>query len=365
MKSRLSIGKVAGISIQIHWTFLFIIGWAIYIGWRQGGNVEAMIWSTIFVLCIFVCVVLHELGHALTAKKFDINTRRITLLPIGGVASLERMPEKPQQELIVAVMGPAVNVFIAMVLYPFIRSQLKVFNDTESLETFFQTVTPDNFLLFLFLTNLALVIFNLIPAFPMDGGRVLRSLLSFKLDRVHATQIAANLGQIIAIVFLFLGFAFNPILIFISLFVFLGATGEYTMVKQMSMLKGHQVSAAMMTNYTTFKPQDSLEEVGETLIAGTERQFIVLDNENEIVGILYHNRIIEAFRNNRKDLPVSAIMNDDFITVEQAADLGEIYRTVQGNKQNFFPVLNEGKLAGVIDMENINEFLMLQANFDY
>ena len=365
MKSRLFIGKIAGIRIEIHWTFLFIIAWAIYIGWNTGGNVSAIVWSTVFILSIFFCVVLHELGHALTARRFGIKTRRITLLPIGGVASLERMPEKPKQELWVAIMGPAVNVIIAFLLYFLVHDQLSVLLASDDPEAISQSIGSDNFLVYLFFTNIALVVFNMIPAFPMDGGRVLRALLSFKMDRVRATQIAASLGQIIAVIFLFLGFAYNPILIFISLFVYLGASGEYTMVRQLGILKGHRVEEAMMTNFTLFRPEDDLGVVGKVLLSGTERQFVVVDDNSRIVGILSKEGITQAFQSPDKNLTVGDVMVKEFQTVHLNADLGKIYRTALGQKHHFFPVVDKQDLIGVIDMENINEFMMIQSKLDY
>lgn len=365
MNSSLNLGRYFGIKVQVHWTFLLIIAWAVYVGWSQGGTVASAFWMIAFVLAIFACVVLHEFGHSLTAKRYGIKTRKITLLPIGGVASLERMPEDPKQELLVAVMGPAVNVVIAALLFFFVRSQFDVLQDPEQAEAFFQTINQQNFLLYLFITNILLVFFNAIPAFPMDGGRVLRALLSFRMDRVRATQIAANLGQIIAVFFFFIGFAYNPILIFIALFVFFGASGEYAMIQQMAALKGHRVREAMMSHYTTLSPDDGLQKIADLLLAGTERHFVVLREENEIAGILYNDAIVEAFRHKKTQVTAGDLMKTDFKPVGPDEDLSEIYRSVQSRRHNFFPVTDNGRLVGTIDMENINEFMMIQAGLDY
>ncbi len=365
MGGSLSLGRYFGIKVQVHWTFLLIIAWAIYVGWSRGGTVESVLWTIAFVLAIFACVVLHEFGHSLTAKRYGINTRKITLLPIGGVASLERMPEDPKQELLVAVMGPVVNVVIAFLLYFFVRSQFDVFQNPEQAQEFFQTINQNNFLLYLFITNVLLVVFNAIPAFPMDGGRVLRALLSFQMDRVRATQIASNLGQIIAVFFFFIGFVYNPILIFIGLFVFFGASSEYAMIQQMSVLKGHRVREAMMSQFTTLNPEDNLKKIADMLLAGTERHFIVTREENEIAGILYNDSIVDAFRNKKTDVTVGDLMKTDFKPVAPDEDLSEIYRSVQSRQHNFFPVTDNGDLVGTIDMENINEFMMIQAALDY
>lgn len=366
MKGSLSLGKFFGIRVQIHWTFLLIIAWAVYIGWSQGENVESVLWTIALVLAIFACVVLHEFGHALTARRYGINTRKITLLPIGGVASLERMPEEPKQELLVAVMGPVVNIVIAGILFFFVWSQLDVFQQSpEQAQEFFQVVNGENFLMYLFTTNIILVVFNAIPAFPMDGGRVLRALLSFQMDRVRATQIAANLGQVIAIFFFFIGLMYNIILIFIALFVFFGASSEYMMVQQMSILKGHNVREAMMSDYTVLNPGDKLDRLAEVLLSGTERHFIVAREGAGVVGVLYNEAITEAFQKQRKDLTVDDLMDKEYQAVKPDEDLSEIYRTVQRRRHSFFPVMENGELMGTIDMENINEFMMIQAALDY
>lgn len=365
MKGSLSLGRIYGIRLEVHWTFLLIIAWAVYVGWSRGGATESILWTIALVLSIFVCVVLHELGHSLTARRYDIKTRKITLLPIGGVASLERMPEDPKQELLVAVMGPAVNVVIAALLYVFVSSQMSIFQNPEEAQEFFQTVNGQNFLFYLFSTNVLLVVFNAIPAFPMDGGRVLRALLSFSMDRVRATQIAAQMGQFIAVLFFFLGLAYNPFLVFIALFVYFGASGEYMMIRQMALLKGHRVSEAMMTDFTLLNPDDELEKVGKVLLSGTERHFVVTDGNDSVVGILYNSDITDAFQNRKTNLKVLDMMEKDYKTVAPEEDLSQIYRTVQGRQHNFFPVMANGELIGTIDMENINEFMMIQAALDY
>ena len=365
MRGAISLGRLFGVLIEIHWTFLFIIVWAVYDGWRRGGTVSSALWTTALVLTIFVCVVLHELGHSLAARRYGIATKRITLLPIGGVASLERMPEEPRQELVVAMAGPAVNIVIAAILFPFVYPQLHVFADPEEAQVFFTTIRAENFLVYLFLTNIMLVLFNAIPAFPMDGGRVLRALLSFRLNRVRATQIAAYLGQMIAILFFFLGFFSNPFLILIGLFVFFGASGEYSMIRQLSGLQGHQVREAMMRNFTILQPDDDLHRVAEALLAGTERNFPVADENGTLTGILYHSAVLAAFQQKRNDLTVSDLMERDFTPLSPDEQLTEVYRLATERQDRFFPVLEYGKLIGTIDMDNINEFLLIQAGLEY
>lgn len=364
MRGSLYLGRLFGIRLQIHWTFILIIAWAVYQGWRQGGDVVTVLLTVALVLSIFVCVVLHELGHSLTARRYGIQTRKITLLPIGGVASLERMPEDPRQELLVAVAGPAVNVVIAALLFFFVRAELDQLNDPEQVQQFFEKVTTRNFLTYLFTTNILLVVFNAIPAFPMDGGRVLRALLSFRMDRVRATQVAVSLGQLIAIFFFFLGFIYNPLLIFIALFVYFGASSELIMIRHLTLLKGHRVREAMMTSFTALHPDDRLERVADVLLAGTERDFLVLQG-GEVVGILYNDAIRDAFQNRRTDRRVGDLMDPNFRRIHPNEKLTEVYRIVASRRHNFFPVTENGVVAGTIDMENINEFMMIQGALEY
>lgn len=236
MKGSLNLGKIAGIGVKVHWTFMLLILWVVFLELTRGSNLQSILWSIFFVLALFACVVFHELGHALTARKFKIGTRQITLLPIGGVASLEAMPEDPKEEFLVAIAGPAVNVVIALALYLVVPMEEFLKQDPEMLEETMSAINAGNFLFYLFSANVMLVVFNLIPAFPMDGGRVFRALLSMKFDRVTATQMAARLGQGVAFLFFLIGLLYNPILILIAIFVYFGAQGENMMVQQLKLL---------------------------------------------------------------------------------------------------------------------------------
>ncbi len=311
------------------------------------------------ILVLFLCVVLHELGHALTAKKFNIRTKKITLLPIGGVASLEKMPEKPEQELLVALAGPAVNVVIAILLYLVIPVSDYFSMDPDRIEQLL--IAPDfqSFLFYLLIANILLVAFNLIPAFPMDGGRVLRALLSIPLGRVKATAIAASLGQVLAVVFFMLGVFFNPFLILIALFIFVAAYSENQMVKQTSLLEGHKVQDAMLTNITLLHPTNTMQTAVDVLLAGSERDFVITDND-EIVGVLYHKDIIKHA--NRPSIMITDVMQKVFSTIEASDEVNKIFNLINEEKKIFYPVTNNGKLVGAIDMNNLSEFILLKSN---
>src|SRR5512132_3057138 len=228
--------RVAGIQLRIHITFLLLIAWIAFAYYTQGGS-SAAVDGVFFILLLFACVVLHEFGHALAGKAFGINTPDITLLPIGGVARLERIPDEPVQELVIAVAGPAVTALIA--LGAFIGGGSWDYPPTT------KTSVPD----ILFTMNVVLVGFNLLPAFPMDGGRVLRALLATRLSYVRSTRLAATIGQAMALLFGFVGFMFNPFLIFIAFFVWMGASQEASMVEMRTSLAGIPVSQAMQTDF--------------------------------------------------------------------------------------------------------------------
>ena len=358
MKGFLKLGKVAGIRLEVHWTFALLLIWAGFIEFRNSGNLERVAVNQGFILVLMACVVLHELGHALTARKFGIKTQRIILLPIGGVATLEKMPEKPGQELLVALAGPAVNVVIAIVLALIIPVKSYFNFDNILVEEMLYAPNLQNFLFYLFIANIMLVVFNLIPAFPMDGGRVLRALLAFRLSRVEATNIAASIGQALAVVFFILGFFVNPFLILIAFFIFFGARGENQMVKQNSLLQGHLVKEATLTNITVLRPDNNVQEVIDILLASTEKDFVVAQDK-DILGIITQKDIIKNAKT--PSILVRDIMDKTFTAVDESTEILKVLELVGKEKKSFFPVTRNSKLIGAIDMVNIGEFILFKS----
>ena len=224
MRSSLKVASIFGIEVRIHLTFLLFLVW-IWFSYYQVAGFEGAVQGVLFILALFACVLLHEFGHAFAARGFGIETPDITLLPIGGVARLSRIPEEPWQELVVAIAGPLVNVVIAAAL-------ILVIHTNATLEQLEYLESPRIELLAkLASVNVMLVLFNLIPAFPMDGGRVLRALLAMAMPYARATQIAAWIGQGLAVVFGIVGIFVNPWLIFIAFFIFAGAQQEAAMAR--------------------------------------------------------------------------------------------------------------------------------------
>jgi len=366
MKRALTLGRIAGIRVQVHWTFVLLILWITFSGIWAETSTAGILWSNFFVIVLFGCVVLHELGHALTARQFSIQTKEITLLPIGGVASLEDIPEEPREELLITLAGPAVNIVIAFLLYLVIPFDFLQELDETQIQQFFSEISARNFLFLLFYANVILAVFNFIPAFPMDGGRILRALLSMRLDRVKATQIAANLGQLVAVIFFFFGLLYNPFLALIGVFIFFGAFGENVMVQHLTLLQGYNAKDAMMTDITVFDPDDSLESVIELILSGTERDFIVTNSDgHRPVGIVYNQNIIQAMKAKDGPLTVKDVMNSNFDIINESDELTAIYRKMQSEQKSFFPVTDGNRLSGAIDRTNINEFMVFKSSVAY
>ena len=355
MKWQWKLGTFAGIDVFVHATFILLIGWVGYSHWLERQNWADVLSGVLFIIALFLCVVLHEYGHALTARRYGIRTRDITLYPIGGVARLERMPEKPIEELWVALMGPAVNVVIAAVLYAY----MVLTNSLVPLSEL--TVSSGNFIARLLLVNISLVLFNLIPAFPMDGGRVLRALLAMRMDFVRATQIAANIGQGLAYVFGFIGLFSNPFLLFIAFFVWIGASQEAGAVQVRNTIGGIPVTRAMITDFKTLSPQDKLSRVVELILAGSQHDFPVVDANAEIVGILERDAFMKALTEHGPSAPVVDFIRRDLRQVDSFEMLELALNRLQESGARTLPVTHGGQLVGLITMENITEYLMIRS----
>jgi Zn-dependent protease/predicted transcriptional regulator len=353
MKYSLYLGKVSGIKISIHWTFLILILWIVLGNLRRGSDINEIMWSVGFVLTIFVCVILHELGHALAAQRFNIKTRDIIILPIGGVAQLESMPEKPKEELIVALAGPLVNFIISAALFPFVKFS------SEVGELDLNGIGPSNFLPALMSINIWLALFNLIPAFPMDGGRVLRALLGFKLSHAKATRIAATVGQVLAIAFVFFGFMSNPFLIFIGLFIFLGAQTEATYSESKLLLKGFTVNDVTMREIPTIDEGAPIKEAVLKLLNSQTRNYLVT-KAGEPVGTLSREQIIKALAEKGEGTYVRELDDKDLVILESEMPLEHAWRLMQERKKPLMPVMANGHLIGVVDDENIAEFILIR-----
>lgn len=341
--------RVSGIQLRIHITFLLLIVWVAIGSWS----------SAVFVLLLFLCVVLHEFGHAIAAKGYGINTPDITLLPIGGVARLERIPEEPKQELVIAIAGPLVNVIIAACLYLVIGARGHVVAALQS----------EDMLVRIYLINLLLVLFNLLPAFPMDGGRVLRALLATRLTYARATQVAATVGQIFAFLFGIVGlfgipgiYHANPFLIFIAFFVYLGASQEAALAQMRDVSRRFPVSSAMVREFRTLTESATLQDAVDALLATSQHDFPVLGNSGDVAGILTRHDLISALRKNDPNIPVGDVMRRGCPTVTVGTRFEDAFRIMQESNCPALPVLDGMKrLVGLLTPENVSELMMVQS----
>ena len=351
----LNIGSIAGTAVRIHITFLLFLVWIFGASYAAGGS-DAAWTGLLFLVLIFACVLAHEFGHIFTARAFGVATPDVTLLPIGGVARLERIPEKPMEEFLIAVAGPMVNVVIALVLIAIGGANLQGGAATAALDN---TSIPmvDK----LAAVNLFLALFNMIPAFPMDGGRVLRALLSAKFGFVRATEIAASIGQGFAFLLGFIGLFYNPILIFIAIFVYLAASAEAHMVALRSVARGVPVSAATMTQIATLTPDAHIDEAVQTLLQTSQSEFPVVDGLHKPVGLLGRGDIIRALKELGPDARVSEAMSTELPTVDRRRPLDEAVRLLQEKSAPAVAVVeSDGRLLGLITTETMGELLMVR-----
>ncbi|MCB1199633.1 MAG: site-2 protease family protein [Leptospiraceae bacterium] len=354
MRWSLYIGQFKEIKVYIHWTFILLLGFILFSQYRIGSSTQTMLLTMGFVVCIFSCVLLHEFGHALTALHFNFKTKDIILLPIGGIARMQHLPENAKQELAVAIAGPAVNIVIAGLL--FLIAGLPALT-VETL--YLNTITPQNFLHSLIVINLVLAIFNMIPAFPMDGGRVFRALLALKFDRLTATKAAAFLGQFLAILFIVFGFFNNVWLVFIGFFIFLGAGSEASQEETKNRLSAFHVKDILMKQFRIFHPDALLSKAVSHMLNSQDKEFIIVDSEN-IVGVLTRNEIIAGIGEYGENVPIRTVMRRDIVIIDSEKSIEEAWTIMLSGNHTILPVVDAGKLSGVIDLENISEFLMIR-----
>ncbi|MCS6910348.1 MAG: site-2 protease family protein [Anaerolineales bacterium] len=350
----IKLGRFAGIDVYVHITFPLLLGFIGFTAYLSGGTLASALESVAYIAVLFGCVLLHEFGHSLMARYYHIPTRDITLYPIGGVARLERMPDKPIQELWVALAGPAVNVVIAAVLFAF----LLVTGGLTPLSRMGLVQGP--FWERVMYANIALVVFNLIPAFPMDGGRVLRAFLAMVMDYTRATQIAATLGQGAALLFGFLGLFSSPLLIFIAFFIWMAASQEASLVQMKSALGGIPVNRAMLTDFRTLSQHDPLLRAIDLIIGGSQEDFPVVD-DGRVVGVLTRHDLLTALAQKGTGAQVGEVMQRDFFTADPYEMLEPLFIRMQTAQVRTVPVLSRDQLVGLLTLENIGEFLMIQA----
>ena len=354
MKWSYRIGRIAGTDIKVHVTFLLLVGLWAFSGYKEGGLGGALA-GALALLALFACILLHEFGHIRMAARFGVRTPDVILLPIGGVARLERIPEEPRQELLIALAGPAVTLAIIVALY-------LVLELTGSSVTLGQLSPEAPFLAQLLAINIYLLLFNLVPAFPMDGGRVLRALLSSRLGLVRGTRIAASLGQMLAIAGGVYGFvADQPFLILIAFFVFLGANAEASAVETRVAGQGLNVGQMMVTDFRTIPIHATLSQAVDLLLSGEQREFPVVDNLGRTEGILTRDNLIRGLSQRGADSSVAEAMTADVPIVPPTLGFQEAVERLRSSRLPALPVVDgAGALVGLLTQDNITDHLLVR-----
>ena len=356
MRWSYSIGRIAGTEIKVHVTFVLLLAWLAFQAYGVGGAAAALDRS-IFVLALFACVTLHEFGHILVARRFGVHTPDVLLLPIGGVARLERIPDEPRQELAIALGGPAVTVAIAVLFYGYLRA-------TGFAGPFLPTdANAGPFALRLMVVNVVLLVFNLIPAFPMDGGRVLRSLLATRLGLVRATRVAAAVGQTLAVGMGLVGLTpyGSPLLVLIAFFVFIGAAAEASAVETRAAAQGLKVAQVMVTQFRTIPVHATLAHAVDLLLSGEQREFPVVDNLGRTEGLLTRENLIRGLKERGTESTVADAMTTPAPAVSPSTPFQEALDRLRASGLPALPVVDAaGALVGLLTLENISELLLIR-----
>jgi Zn-dependent protease/CBS domain-containing protein len=360
MGGAFKIGRFSGIDVKVHWTFFLLLAFFAFIGYQASSSPLGALTATLTIVALFFCVLLHEFGHSLVAQRLGIEIHSITLLPIGGVSNLESLPEKPADEVKISVAGPLVSVVLALIFFgvglllgAVPRVPTDLFTGVGSVGQFF---------FYLGFLNIILAVFNLLPAFPLDGGRILRGLLATRLGAVRATNISSTIGQVFAAAFFLIGLLSGDILLaLVAVFIFFGASGEAQMVKQRELTRGLTVSDVMGTKprTETVTPNHTFGQVLDSVIHGYQEDFPVLD-DGKLVGMLTRNEIMIAAHSPEKYSSVRDLMKTNVPTVSSQADLFEDgLRILQQSGLKALPVTENAELVGMLTIEDVGQASLL------
>lgn len=349
--------KIAGIPVRLHWSFVLIFFWVGYNAWKDHLTFMGFVHMQLYVLILFACVVMHEYGHALMARRYGNETKDILLTPIGGIARLEGISEKPIQEFWIAIAGPLVNFAIVALISigllatgGFHFSQL--IGGEEGSESFMSDLFP-----LLLLSNLMLAVFNLIPAFPMDGGRILRALLSMKWPRRQATTIAARIGQgIAALGFMFAVSQGQWMLCLVSTFIFFTAGSELKQVQWETVLNDKEADDLVNTDYATVQAGDTMQGVITLATKGIEKNYLVFQGD-ELIGYLPHQSILFALKNNLQAHPIYSLTKTDYQAVKSSEPLKGVFQYMQVSGTPLMPVMRDGQLIGTLEDSQIRRYV--------
>ena len=350
MRGAYKILTIRGISLHIHWTFLLLIGWVLLVNAYTGNNIEQLTWSLLFLTAVFICITLHESGHALMAARYGIKAKEIILLPIGGIASIEKFPDDPGQELAISIAGPLVNIFIAGLIWLVLPNMSLAEYGTHT-----SIMHGHDFLYNLFVVNVVLAVFNLIPAFPMDGGRILRALLGFKMNYIQATTIAATTGKIIAIVLIIAGIVFiNPLLPAIGIFIIFSAGAEENYLRLKSLVSGIKLNEVLMYDYNSLQANMTVQEAANILNSNHSKYFILMDGINPI-GTVNRMEIVKALA----EMNYNELDKEKLELLDGDKEVDTVLEKLARNDERVYPVMDNSHFIGVVSLNHIIEYLLL------
>jgi len=363
MRFSYRIFRAFGIDVRIHLTFLFIVAYFAYL-WgavTDPGGVLGALYGVMLVVLLFILVVIHELTHSRVAQHYGIAVRSITLLPIGGVASMDEIPAEPRKELAISIAGPLSNIVIALLMFaalPFVVDW-----GTLSFERISDLIFERSFAgayMYIFLTNALLAGFNLLPAFPLDGGRVFRALLAMRLDRARATRVAVLVGQSLAVLLAIYGFLSGGIiLILVAIFIFFGAQGEGGVGELHRVLGDLRVKHVINTNVQTARREQTLGELAARLFHTYQEDFPVITAQGEVEGIVPRDRLIAELGHNGPDYPAGDVMRTDFPVIGLEGTVNEALDRMRAGGFKAIPIVERGRLAGMLSLEDIGEVYSL------
>ena len=355
MKRSIKLSRLGGITINMHWTFLILLAWVIAANSVQGLTWDKILWSFIFIVLVFLSVLFHELGHLWGAKRFNILTKEITLLPTGGISYYETFPKSTKQELLINLVGPAINLGIAGLLLPFIQHQVPIWE----VPPHFDIIHEDDFLYKLHLVNLGLFAVNLIPAFPLDGGRIFRAIFGLRMNYFKATSIVVLIGKVLAVVFFIAAIIyFNLVLLLLSLLIFGAVQAEEFVLHLRSLIKDLKFSEVVINDYQSVQVNNTMHEAMNTLMSNHAKHFWVMEG-GKPVGTIHRMEIINEVAEKNYTLPVKNLMNRNLSFFNADADVQQEFKLLVSHPYRNYPVMKNDKFVGVVNLMCILEYLML------
>ncbi len=355
MRASVKIFSYKGIHIYLHWTLLFLLLWLLATNILSDFSAAQAVGSVLFLLALLACIALHELGHALVAARFGIDAKNIIIFPIGGIAGLEKYPEEPRQELAISLAGPLVSFGLALIISLFLHADEPYWK----LENFQNLDTTARFLYSLQAANIFLALFNLIPAFPLDGGRILRALLSFRYNYIKATSLTAHISKITAWVLIVAGLlTINPFLPLIGVFIVLFARTEEHYLRIRSLVKDFKLKEALMYDYNSLQAQMKISEVSAILMNNHSKSFMVMEGARP-VGTINRIEIIKAIAEMKYDTLLKGLMKEDLVVLDGETEVEDVLEKLSDHEDRIYPVMIGGRFTGVVSYQHIIEHLLL------